>query len=107
MRDFRVSQRDTETEQVGNDSRFWGLNLYTRRPARLFMESDRTARNWRKMEKKGSYKNKKKMGEKRRKKKRSGRCGEGRGEGRRTGEVCSAGGLGEENHRKDRGREGE
>lgn len=31
------------------------------------------------------------------------------GEGRRTGEVCSAGGLGEENHRKEcegrRGRE--
>ncbi len=25
----------------------------------------------------------------------------GRGEGRRTGEVCSAGGLGEENHRKE------
>lgn len=54
------------------------------------MESDRTARNWRKIEKKGSYKNKKKNGreEKEKKKEWEVRRGQRRGEENRRGMLC-------------------
>ena len=117
LRDFRVSQSDTKTERGGKWFKTFGVWTYTRGGLHVFSwravrcvsattERQETGEKWRK-KKGGVIQKKKKNGREEKGKKRSGRCREGRGEGRRTGEVCSAGGLGEENHRKDRGREGE